>query len=321
VAAAIESQGLTRKFGDLVAVSELNLKIEAGEVFGFLGPNGSGKTTTVRLLNCLLRPTSGWAKVMGFDIADDPTEIRRRTGVLTETAALYENLSAADNLRFFGELYGLYGEGLSKKIDELLEFFGLAGRRGDRVGSFSTGMRKRLAIARSLIHDPPVLFLDEPTSGLDPEAARLVRDHIAELSRGEKRTVFLCTHNLDEAQRLCSRVAVIENGRVIASGSPQELEKRLWKGTWVEVNLEAVSDSLVAKIESLGLVRSLKRDGRVISVQVDSPSQIPDLVAEVVGAGGRIRAVNEVAHSLEEIYFRLRSEDVNGHEAGAGHRP
>ena len=318
---AIESEGLSRNFGHLRAVSELDLKIDIGEVFGFLGPNGSGKTTTVRLLNCLLKPSSGWAKVMGYHLVESPTEIRRRTGVLTETAALYERLSAVENLKVFARLYGLSQVKASQRIDDLLEFLGLSARRDDAVGSFSTGMRKRLALARALIHEPELLFLDEPTSGLDPEASRLVRDLLSELGSDGGRTVFLCTHNLDEAQRLCTRVAVLEDGRVIASGSPEELGRKLWDGTWVEIGLEQVDESLLTKIRGVDLVQGLKRDGGAISVQVDSSSAIPDLVEALVAAGGRIRTVNEVAHSLEEIYFKLRSEDEDGHETGKNDRP
>ncbi len=306
----IETSNLSKRFDGILAVSELNLTVERGEIFGFIGPNGAGKTTTIRLLNCLLKPTSGSAKVMGYDILEDPTEIRRRTGVLTESAALYERLSAIENLRIFGELYGIRGKELERRIDEMLELFGLSNRKNDKVGAFSSGMKQRLSLARTMIHDPDILFLDEPTAKLDPEAARLVRDYIEELSKEERRTVFICTHNLQEAQRLCSRIAVISEGRIIASGSPKELEKRLWEGTQVDISLAEISDSLVKMIEDLDYTDGLKvEDDNKLSIKLETSDRIPDLVKTIVDAGGRIFSVIEAAHSLEEIYFKLRGDN------------
>ncbi len=208
----IETESLSRSFGPVRAVDGPTFQVYEGEVFGLLGPNGAGKTTTVRLLNGVLRPSGGRARVLGLDPVQDGCRLRQQTGVLTETPSLYERLTARENLSLFGALYGIPETKLSRRVARMLEEFGLADRADGRVGEFSKGMKQRLALARALLHEPPLLFLDEPTAGLDPEAARQVTEMIARLSRKEGRAVFLCTHNLTEAQRLCDRVAVM--GRV-----------------------------------------------------------------------------------------------------------
>ena len=216
----ITTESLTRRFDEITAVDRLDLTVHAGEVLGFLGHNGAGKTTTVRLLNGVLAPSSGKARVLGLDPAEDGPELRARTGVLTETPAVDERLTGYENLSIFGELYRVLEADLPGRVDELLGLFQLEDRAHDRVSEYSKGMKQKLALARALIHEPDVLFLDEPTAGLDPVITRQVHDLIREQSRSGDRTVFLCTHNLDEAQRLCDRVALLQNGRMIALGSP-----------------------------------------------------------------------------------------------------
>ncbi|HSO27584.1 MAG TPA: ABC transporter ATP-binding protein, partial [Anaerolineales bacterium] len=203
----ITTHALTKKFGDKLAVDRLSLDVHEGEVFGFLGPNGAGKTTTVRLLSSLIGPTAGEAIVNGFQVGKQDTAIRRSVGVLTETPGMYDNLSAEYNLQIYANLHDLQNG--DAQVEKYLRLLGLWERRHDAAGAFSKGMKQKLAIARALLHEPRILFLDEPTSALDPEAARLVREFIAELGR-EGRTIFLCTHNLDEADRLCDRVAVFK---------------------------------------------------------------------------------------------------------------
>ncbi|HHK67491.1 MAG TPA: ABC transporter ATP-binding protein, partial [Candidatus Acetothermia bacterium] len=220
----IEAQKLTRKFGAITAVSDLDLAVEKGEVFGFLGPNGAGKTTTIRMLAALIAPTSGSATVAGFRVGRENRSIRQNVGVLTETPGLYKRLSALDNLLFFARLYGVNSP--EKQAERYLRLFELWDRRDQLAGSFSKGMRQKLALARALLHEPQVLFLDEPTAGLDPEAAKVVRDLIETL-RTRERTIFLCTHNLDEAERLCDRVALFKT-RLVALGRPSELKERMY---------------------------------------------------------------------------------------------
>src|SRR3990172_8213797 len=196
----IETQELTRRFEATLAVDRLTLQVHDGEIFGFLGPNGAGKTTTLRMLSALIAPTTGTARVAGYTLGAQDQEIRRRVGILTESPGLYDRLSAAYNLEFFAGLYEV--EDVPGQVERYLRLLGLLDRRHEPAGTFSKGMRQKLAIARALLHEPRVLFLDEPTSGLDPEAAHLVREFIADL-KGKGRTIFLCTHNLDEADRLC----------------------------------------------------------------------------------------------------------------------
>jgi ABC-2 type transport system ATP-binding protein len=231
----IEVNDLQRTFGGQKAVDGMTFRVEPGEVFGLLGPNGAGKTTTVRLLNGILPPSAGSARVFGLDPVRDGAAIRRRTGVLTETPALYERLSARENLEFFATLQNLSQPDLDRRVDNMLSFFDLASRAGDKVETYSKGMKQRLALARALVHQPPLLFLDEPTSGLDPEAAQQVDDLIADLGRTDGQTVILATHNLLEAQRLCDRVAILNHGKILALGSLKDLARKLWPVTWVDI--------------------------------------------------------------------------------------
>jgi ABC-2 type transport system ATP-binding protein len=303
----IQADGLTRFFGDLKAVDAVTFTVEAGEVFGLLGPNGAGKTTLVRLLNGVLAPSAGTARVLGCDVAAQGDAIRKRTGVLTETPSLYERLTARDNLRFFGTMYGVPEADLSRRVDELLEMFDLTARAKDRVGGFSKGMKQRLALARTLIHQPELLFFDEPTAGLDPEAARQVTELIEKLSQEAGRTVFLCTHNLEEAQRLCSRVAVINKGHLLAVGTPEQLASDLWKGFWIDFTLKVKpGDGLLVNLGALDGVLNLNLDDTHLAVQISDVMLTPRVVGRVVELGGQIMKVAPREHSLEEIYFTLQ---------------
>ncbi|MBI5667168.1 MAG: ABC transporter ATP-binding protein [Chloroflexi bacterium] len=306
---AIQANNLARQFGSVRAVNDVSLAVEPGEVFGLLGPNGAGKTTLVRLLNGVIEPSSGTARVLGFDPAAQGGDVRRNTGVLTETPALYERLTARANLTFFGTLYGVPEAELPRRVAELLERFGLAERADDRAGGFSKGMKQRLALARTLIHQPKVLFFDEPTAGLDPEAALQVTTLIEDLSRQDGRTVFLCTHNLEEAQRLCDRVAVINQGRLLAVGTAQQLARGLWHGLWVDVTLYAdPGAAFIPHLRTIPGVLDVTGDGLTFAVQVQAQADVPQLVAGIVTAGGLIVRVSPREHSLQEIYFRLQQE-------------
>src|SRR6476660_6183895 len=222
---ALRTTGLGRRFGDLWAVRSIDLEVHRGEVVGLLGPNGAGKTTTVRLLTALIEPTEGRASVDGFDVVAQPDEVRARLGILTETPGLYDKLSATANLDFFGRLYGLDATTRAERIERYLRLFSLWDRRDDIAGTFSKGMKQKLAIARALLHDPAVVFLDEPTAALDPEAAYVVREAIEDLRRAG-RTIVLATHNLDEADRLCDRIAFVRGG-LLRIDSPARLRGEL----------------------------------------------------------------------------------------------
>jgi ABC-2 type transport system ATP-binding protein len=305
----IQTDRLSRHFDKVLAVAQVDLTVERGEVFGLLGHNGAGKTTLVRLLNGLLRSSEGSARVLGYDPVAQGDELRRHTGVLTETPSLYENLTARDNLIFFGTLYGVPAADLPARVDTILDLFGLRERAGDKAGQFSKGMKQRLALARTLVHEPDLLFLDEPTAALDPEASRQVTDLIARLSRESGRTVFLCTHNLNEAQRLCDRVAVINKGKLLAVGTPAQLARDLFQGLWVDIRLSTPpDDSIRAGLLLLPGVLDATLNDRALAVQVRQEDVIPAVVAQVVALGGAIMRVTPREHSLEEIYFRVQEE-------------
>lgn len=305
----IEVEQLARYFGPVKAVDGITFCVEEGEVFGLLGPNGAGKTTTVRLLNGVLTPSDGQARVLGFDPVTQGCQLRQQTGVLTETPSLYERLTAQENLALFGALYGVLGAKLSRRVDELLEFFELSKRANNRVGGFSKGMKQRLALARALLHEPPLLFLDEPTSGLDPEAARQVTQMIQQLSHQKGRTVCLCTHNLSEAQRLCDRVAVMNEGRLLALGTLAELPRTLWRGLWVDIEFRTpLADTVADKLRATRGVSDVQLDAMHLAVRVESGEAVPMVVASLASQGAQIMRVNPRQYSLEDIYFELQKQ-------------
>lgn len=311
--AVIQVERLTRRFGSITAVDGVTFCVEEGEVFGLLGPNGAGKTTTVRLLNGVLTPSEGQMRVLGLDPVTQGGALRRQTGVLTETPSLYERLTARDNLVIFGALYGVPESRLAQRVDEALDFFDLSRRANDRVATFSKGMKQRLALARALIHEPPLLFLDEPTAGLDPEAARHVTQMIQQLSHQQGRTVCLCTHNLNEAQRLCDRVAVMNQGRLLALGAPAELARTLWSGVWVDIEFRApLADAVADALWSVRGVSDVQRDGERLAVRVECDDAIPAVVACLAARGASIMRVNPRQYSLEDVYFELQQQQREG---------
>ncbi len=301
----IQTENLTKRFGDILAVDRLTLKVEAGEVFGFLGPNGAGKTTTIRMLTALISPTSGGATVLGREIGREDGQIRRRVGILTESPGLYDGLSAERNLEFFAHLYEV--EDIPGQVERYLRMLGLWDRRAEAVGTFSKGMRQKLAIARALLHEPQALFLDEPTAGLDPEAAHMVRDFIASLKQ-EGRTIFLCTHNLDEADRLCDRIAVF-NTHLLALDTPTALRRQLYQRT-VVFHLSQVAPRFVERVRELPFIRTVREtDGKLLVALDDPEGDNPAIVRALVEAGADIQFVGELRRSLEDVYLRLIKED------------
>ena len=300
----IKTQGLTKVFKigkkgetELVAVDDLSLEVESGEVFGFLGPNGAGKTTTVRSLTGLIRPSSGSAQVAGFELGEDDTNIRRNVGILTESPGMYERLTAEKNLTIFANLYDV--PDIEKSVNKYLSMLNLWERRHDAVGSFSKGMRQKLAVARALIHEPQILFLDEPTTGLDPEASKTVRDFVEEL-KNEGRTIFMTTHNLDEAERLCDRVGIFQQ-RLLTVDSPSNLREKMF-GRKVVFHLSEVKPEwidLVTNIAGAGNVEAV--DNKLVISLQDPEASNPEIIKALVMAGAQLRFVGEIHHSLEQI--------------------
>jgi ABC-2 type transport system ATP-binding protein len=297
----IRTHELTRRFGDTTAVDRLNLEVPAGEVFGFLGPNGAGKTTTIRMLTCLIGASEGEAEVAGFSIRRQAAQVRRHVGILTETPGLYDSLTAERNLAFFAALYEV--NDAAGAIERYLRLLGLWERRHEPAGTFSKGMRQKLAIARALLHEPQVLFLDEPTSGLDPEAAHLVREFIHEL-RSEGRTIFLCTHNLDEADRLCDRIGIFHQ-HLLALDTPAALRRQLY-GRVTVFHLRSLDPAWIEMLGRLPVVRGVQSvEGKLLVTLDDPEMHNPEVVRALVSAGADIQFVGELRRSLEDVYLQL----------------
>jgi ABC-2 type transport system ATP-binding protein len=303
---AISARGLTKRFGSVTAVEGLDLEIPAGEVFGLLGPNGAGKTTTIRMLAALIQPSQGEAWVAGYRVGDDDTAIRSSVGILTETPGLYEQLSAERNLAFFARMYDV--KNIDAQVKKYLGMLGLWSRRSEPVGTFSKGMRQKLAIARALLHEPRVLFLDEPTSALDPESARTVREFISEL-KSQGRTLILCTHNLDEADRLCDRVAVFKT-RMLAMDTPTNLRRQLF-GRSVVFHLAKAKQAFAKLLLQKSYVQSVDLVDNRLIVKLDDPDKRnPELISTLVAEGAQIRFVGEMRQSLEDVYLQLIDNEV-----------
>jgi ABC-2 type transport system ATP-binding protein len=304
----IVTDALSCRFGPTLAVDRLSLTVRAGEVFGLLGHNGAGKTTTIRLLNGIVAPSGGRASVFGLSPTTDGQHIRRLTGVLTETPALDERLTARENLVFFGRLYGLSAAAAAQRTAALLSEFELATRADERTGGYSKGMKQRLALARLLLHEPRLLFLDEPTAGLDPAASRHLHELILQLAEHRDRTVVLCTHNLFEAERLCDRVAVLAAGRVLAIDTPAALARRFAPPGAVEIEVAAADAPVAARVATDAVSGATVEtvEGGVLTVRGVDRDAVPRLVAALAAAGARIHRVAPSVASLGDAYFALQ---------------
>ena len=302
----IEAENLTKKFDDFVAVDSLSLSVPAGQVLALLGPNGAGKTTTVRMLSAILTPTTGRAVVAGFDVRQSPGEVRRRVGMLTEMPGLYLRMQAVEYLDFFGQLYGLGASQRQARAAALLSRFGMADAVDKHLSDYSKGMRQKLALIRSMLHDPPVLLLDEPTSAMDPQSARLVRDAIAAL-RGEKHAIILCTHNLFEAEELADHIAIIRRGRIVEQGTMASLKSRLLGPPLMEVRLNAPLDGLLPDL--MQRVQVVEQGDVWLRYRTDDPAiENPRLLHWLADRGAGVVTLSEVARSLEDVYLRVVAE-------------
>ncbi len=306
----IQVQNLSHSYGDRMALDNISFNITRGEVFALLGPNGAGKTTTIRLLNGLFPPSAGSMQVLGLDPQTQGDLLRRHSGVLTETPALYERLTAVENLQFFGTLAGMSSNDLQNRMVELMDFFELSHRSKERVGNYSKGMKQRLALARALLHNPQLVYLDEPTSGLDPESAQQVHELMHSIRQKNGQTIMLSTHHLYEAERLCDRVAILNQGRLLACGTLDDLRRQFFPGEWVVFNffIPASKELLLELTVHPGVLKVDSPSPEALKVQISAKSVIPSLISRLVSLDAQILAVTPYQVSLEEIYFKLQQE-------------
>jgi ABC-2 type transport system ATP-binding protein len=299
----IEANSLSKRFDYFLAVDEVSFTVQSGEVMALLGPNGAGKTTTVRMLTSVLKPSGGSARVAGFDVAREPGQVRRSVGVLTENHGLYLRMRSEEYLAFFGELYGLSPAHCRQRVAELLERFGMREAAGKRLGEYSKGMRQKLALIRSMLHNPPVLLLDEPTSAMDPQSARLVRDAIAGL-RTEKRAIILCTHNLTEAELLADKIAMIRQGRIVAQGTVAQL-KLEWLGPAI-LELRAARPLNGAAERLQDLVQVVAAGPDWLRYRADRPEAVnPQVLQRLAAQQVPVVTLAEVPRSLEDVYLQV----------------
>ncbi len=304
----IRTEELSRHFGSVRAVDSLSLEVPAGIVFGFLGPNGAGKTTTIRLLLGLLEPTGGRACVLGFDTRRESDRIREQCGALLEHSGLYERLSAEDNLEFYGRVWRMPPAERRKRTQELLAHLGLWERRHELVGTWSRGMKQKLALARALLHRPRLIFLDEPTAGLDPVGAVAVREDLARLTAREGVTVFLTTHNLAEAEKLCQQVGVIREGRLLAVGSPDELRTRTGAPR-AQIVGRGFDERVLELLRARPEVTDVRLHDGQLSLELRGDGDTAPLVSLLVSVGAQVEEVRKGKASLEEVFLTLMEEE------------
>ncbi|OQA22934.1 MAG: Daunorubicin/doxorubicin resistance ATP-binding protein DrrA [Chloroflexi bacterium ADurb.Bin360] len=309
----IEMVGLTKQFETVLAVDGIHLAVQPGEVLALLGPNGAGKTTTVRMLSAILKPTAGHALVAGYDVATQSLEVRRRVGMLTESPGLYQRMSGQEYLDFFGEVRGLAPAARRARIAHLAEWFEMSGVLERRLGEYSKGMAQKVALMRTLLHDPVVLLLDEPTSAMDPQSARLVRNAILQL-RGSQRTIIICTHNLVEAEELADRIAIIRQGRIVEQGTPAELKARLLGAPVMEVRFAQPGlNGATALVARFAQIERVGEDS--IRYRSDCPGEVNSaILAALLAAGMPVFSLSEVPQSLETVYLRVVADKQSSAE-------
>ncbi len=303
----IEVHNLTKKYNGNTAVEDLSFDINKGEVFGLLGPNGAGKTTTIRMLCCLISPSSGTARVGDYDVADinGSMKIRKMIGLVPDNVGLYESLSVVKNLEFFGRMYEAPMQVIKENIEKYLKMLDLWNNRDQAVGTFSKGMKQKVAVVRALVHDPDLLIMDEPTANLDPEAAKTIREVILDLKK-DNRTIMLNTHNLDEAQRICDRIGILKT-KLLAIDTPASLERTMY-GRKTEIIVENINESIVNAVK-LEHPLNIEINGDKMMIEMKDPDRdTPSIVSSITAAGGRIKSVSETRASLEDVYLKLVKE-------------
>lgn len=313
---AITVTGITKKFGSIIAVNDVSFDVSEGEFFGFLGPNGAGKTTLIRMLTTLLKPTSGSAVVACCDVGKDPASVRSEIGVVPQAMTSDLDLTGFENMDLYGRFYGIQSKERKERIQYLLEMVGLTSRAKDLVATYSGGMRRRLEVARVLVHKPKILFLDEPTIGLDPQSRRVVWDFLTKLNKGDSMTIFLTTHYMEEAEALCDRVAIIDAGKIIALGSPAELKAQIPGSDIISISTETIPEKLLEKIKGLPFVHKVKSMDNQLRVYVDSGAKnLPLLIDEVRSFDIKVLSATIHEQSLEDVFIHYTGKSIREEEA------
>jgi len=303
---AIQVQNLQKCFGEFVAVRKVDLEVQQGEIFSLLGPNGAGKSTTIAMLSCLLKPSGGDACVMGHSVIREPQAVKRAIGVVPQDIALYGDLSARENLNFWGKMYGLRGNALSKRVDEVLEIIGLTDRQKDKVDRFSGGMKRRVNIGAALMHKPAVIIMDEPTVGIDPQSRRHILDNIKELNLRQGMTVLYTTHYMEEAQELSDHIAIMDQGEIIACGTHTDLVKMVGELDRINLTINTDSERVIADWQATaGVQRVFAEDGHLTVLAQDSNLILPRLFESATRAQTRITSVDIQEPNLEAVFLHL----------------
>lgn len=307
----MEIVDLTKRFGNLAAVDRINLNIESGEIFGLLGPNGSGKTTLIRMLTTVVQPTEGTAKVAGYDIRKNPTQVRESIGVVAQAMTLDIELTAQENMDLYAKYYDVPREIRRARIRELLEVVGLAERADFTAGSFSGGMKRRLELVRSLIHRPKVLFLDEPTTGLDPQARNAVWEYLKKIHKEDQITIVITTHYLDEAEVLCNRVGIVDFGKLVELGTPNDLKRKIMGGDVIEAKFSALPDDAFKALQSSDFfIKVNKRDDTLTILSKNGAEAVPKVIELVDRKGGKIRSVTLREPTLDDVFLHFTGRSL-----------
>jgi ABC-2 type transport system ATP-binding protein len=297
-------------------VDNVSFTVRQGEIFGFLGPNGAGKTTLIRMLTTLMKPTAGQAKVASYDVVKQPDAVRRAIGVVPQAMTSDLDLTGYENMDIYGRFYGMASAERQGRIRDLLERVGLTERSSDLVATYSGGMRRRLEVARVLVHRPKVLFLDEPSIGLDPQSRRVVWDFIEDLRQQGSVTIFLTTHYMEEAETLCNRVAIIDNGKIIAIGSPAELKAQVPGEDVIATRVEGLSETMVAQVKGLDFVHKVDVEGDQLRIYAQNgASNLPRIMDEVRSVGGKVLSITVHEQSLEDVFIHYTGKSIRQEEA------
>ncbi len=312
---AIDVSGLTKKFGSFTAVDGVSFSVQEGEIFGYLGPNGAGKTTLVRMLTTLIVPTSGQARVAGFDVVENAADVRRQIGVIPQAMTSDLDLTAYENMDVYGRFYGIAAQERKERIKYLLEMVGLASRAHELVAAYSGGMRRRLEVARGLVHKPKILFLDEPSSGLDPQSRRAMWELLKQIRQESMTTILLTTHYMEEADALCSRIAIIDAGKIVVMDSPEQLKRQLPGNDMISMTIDQLSDAVADGVRELPFVHRVRIENDDVHIYVDNGAiNLPAVMDTIRSKGGVISSANVHEQSLEDVFIHFTGRSIRDEE-------